>query len=190
MLIKEIFVEIHVLHRQGHGIKAIARQLSISKNTVRKYLKQPIELPAYTSRTARPTKLEPFKPYILERIEAAKPKWIPAVVLLREIREQGYQGYQGEITILRNFVFPYKQVMVEPVVRFETEPGEQMQVDFTVTYKEDDSRIRRGDGPENMATFRWFAMNLARLSPVKDSMRGKLKQVAWSDDFREKLLFG
>jgi len=32
-------VEIHVLHRQGHGIKAIARQLSISKNTVRKYLK-------------------------------------------------------------------------------------------------------------------------------------------------------
>jgi len=59
-----------------------------------------------------------------------------------------------------------------------------------VTYKEDDSRIRRGDGPENMATFRRFAMNLARLSPVKDSMRGKLKQASWSDDFRERLLFG
>lgn len=41
-----------------------------------------------------------------------------------------------------------------------------------------------------MATFRRFAMNMARLSPVKDSMRGKLKQAAWSDDFRETLLFG
>ncbi len=125
-------MEIHVLHRQGHGIKAIARQLGISKNTVCKYLKQPIELPAYTSSPARSTKLESFKPYILVRIEAAKPKWIPAVVLLREIREQ---GYQGGITILRNFVFPYKQVMVEPIVRFETEPGEQMQVDFTTIRK-------------------------------------------------------
>jgi predicted transposase YbfD/YdcC len=59
-----------------------------------------------------------------------------------------------------------------------------------VTYKKDDSPIQRGDGPENMATFRRFAMNMARLSPVKVSMRGKLKHSAWSDDFREKLLFG
>lgn len=129
-------MEIHVLHRQGHGIKTIARQLGISKNTVRKYLKEPIELPAYASRPARPTKLEPFKPYILERIAAAKPKWIPAVVLLREIREQ---GYQGGITMLRSFIFPYKQITTEPVVRFETLPGEQMQVDFTT--------IRKGKQP-------------------------------------------
>ena len=59
-----------------------------------------------------------------------------------------------------------------------------------MTFKEDDSRIRRGDAPENMATFRRFAMNLARLSPIKDSMKGKLKQAAWSDDVREKLVFG
>lgn len=59
-----------------------------------------------------------------------------------------------------------------------------------VTYKEDDSRIRRGDAPENMATFRRFAMNLARLSPVKDSMRGKLKQAGWCDEFRSQLIFG
>jgi|TARA_B000000441_G_C21577058_1_gene252050 hypothetical protein len=58
-----------------------------------------------------------------------------------------------------------------------------------MTYREDDSRIRRGDAPENMATFRRFAMNLARLSPIKDSMKGKLKQAAWSDEVREKLLF-
>ena len=59
-----------------------------------------------------------------------------------------------------------------------------------MTFKEDDSRIRRGDAPENMATFRRFALNLAKLSPIKDSMKGKLKQAAWSDDVREKLIFG
>lgn len=59
-----------------------------------------------------------------------------------------------------------------------------------MTFKEDDSRIRRGDAPENMATFMRFAMNLARLSPIKDSIKGKLKQAAWSDDAREKILFG
>ena len=59
-----------------------------------------------------------------------------------------------------------------------------------MTFKEDESRIRRGDAPENMATFRRFAMNLARLSAIKDSIKGKLKQAAWSDDVREKLIFG
>lgn len=44
-----------------------------------------------------------------------------------------------------------------------------------MTFREDESRTRRGDAPENMATFRRFAMNLARLSPIKDSVKGKLK---------------
>jgi len=135
MLTKEIFVDIHVLHKQGHGIKAIARQLGISKNTVRKYLKQPMALPAYTPRADRPTKLW-YKPYILERIEAAKPHWIPATVLLREIKER---GYEGGLTRLRSFIFPFKQDNSDPVVRFETEPGVQMQVDFTT--------IRKGKHP-------------------------------------------
>lgn len=59
-----------------------------------------------------------------------------------------------------------------------------------VTFKEDDSRIRRGDAPENMATFRRFAMNMAKLSPIKDIVKGKLKSAAWNDKTREKLIFG
>ena len=59
-----------------------------------------------------------------------------------------------------------------------------------VVFKEDDSRIRTGDSPEDMALFRRFALNIAKQSPVKDSMKGKLKRVAWDDDMRVKLLFG
>ncbi len=59
-----------------------------------------------------------------------------------------------------------------------------------VVFKEDDSRIRTGDSPEDMALFRRFALNIAKLSPVKDSMKGKLKRAAWDDDMRAELLFG
>ncbi|EMX9647885.1 transposase [Salmonella enterica] len=53
-----------------------------------------------------------------------------------------------------------------------------------VTFSEDDNCIRAGDGAENVAVIRRFALNLARLHPQKDSMRSKLKQAGWSDKFR------
>ncbi|EDM3692492.1 hypothetical protein CSM81_23575 [Salmonella enterica subsp. enterica serovar Infantis] len=59
-----------------------------------------------------------------------------------------------------------------------------------VTFNEDDSRIRAEDGAENVAVIRRFAMNLARLHPLKDSMRSKLKQAGWSDKFRSEIIFG
>lgn len=59
-----------------------------------------------------------------------------------------------------------------------------------VTYREDDSRIRRENASENMALIRRFALNLARLNPQKNSMRGKLKKAMWSDEFRAELLLG
>ncbi|MDP1057315.1 DDE-type integrase/transposase/recombinase, partial [Klebsiella pneumoniae] len=49
-------------------------------------------------------------------------------VIAREIMEL---GYRGGLTILREFI--RKQTLpaqAEPVVRFETEPGRQMQVDW------------------------------------------------------------
>lgn len=126
-------MEIHVLHRQGHGIRAIARILGVSRNTVRNYLRQPAKNPAYPKRQGKPSILDPFKPYVLERIKAAKPHWIPATVLLREIQEQ---GYQGGLSTIKVFIREFKAVHNDPLVRFETAPGVQLQVDFTT--------IRRG----------------------------------------------
>ena len=59
-----------------------------------------------------------------------------------------------------------------------------------VAFKEDDSRIRSGDGAENVGIIRRFCLNLARLHPQKNSMRGKLKQAGWSDARRAEILFG
>ena len=121
-------MEIHVLHRQGQSIRSIARQLNLSRNTVRAHLKQALSLTKYSKRPDTDSILEPFKPYLLARIEAAKPHWIPATVLLREIQ---LMGYQGSISTIKNHIREYKSNPVDPVVRFETEPGEQLQVDFT-----------------------------------------------------------
>src|SRR6478735_1824615 len=105
MLTQEQAVEIKVMARRGMGIREIARELGCSRNTVKRY----------GPREPRPTKLDPFKNHVLERIEAARPHWIPAVVLLREIRER---GYSGGLTQLKMFINPLKAPTEEPVVRF------------------------------------------------------------------------
>lgn len=125
-------MEIRVLKRQGMGIREIARELGCSRKTVRRYLRNDTAA-RYGPRQPRATKLDSYREYLLERIAAARPRWIPAVVLLREIRER---GYGGGLTQLKTFINPHKQAPVDPVVRFETAPGEQMQADFTV--------VRRG----------------------------------------------
>ncbi len=94
----ETIVEIRVLARQGKSIKAIQRELGVSRNTVRKYLRSDTE-PAYGPRLPRPTKLDPYKDYLLGRIEAARPDWIPATVLIREIRELCYPGGISQLKV-------------------------------------------------------------------------------------------
>lgn len=57
-----------------------------------------------------------------------------------------------------------------------------------MTFREDESRIRRGDAPEIMASVRRLAMNLIRRCPIKNSVKAILKQAAWSDNVREKVI--
>ena len=166
-------MEIRVLARQGHKIKAIARELGLSRNTVRKYLRGETVLPKYAPRAARPCKLDPFKPYLLSRVEAARPHWIPATVLMREI---GEQGYAGGISQLKAFLAPLKQRAPEPLVRFETAPGQQMQVDFTT--------IRRGRDPLKafVATLGYSRATFVLFTDKEDSE-------AWLTGLREAFVY-
>jgi transposase len=131
MLSQEEAVEVRVLARQGKSVREIARELGIARNTVRRYLRGAEA--AYAPRKSRPTKLDPYVDYVRERLAAARPDVIPATVLLRELAER---GYTGGISQLKAFMAPLRQAPADPVVRFETPPGQQMQADFTT--------IRRG----------------------------------------------
>ncbi len=51
MLNQVQFVEIHVLNRQGKSIREIARNLGVSRNTVRKHFRRALhEQPSYKPR--------------------------------------------------------------------------------------------------------------------------------------------
>jgi len=152
-------VEIKVLARRGTAVREIARQTGLSRNTVRRYLREELA-GRYKQREPRPTKLDPFKDYLLERVAAARPHWIPATVLLRELQEA---GYEGGISQLKAFLAPHKRPEAEPVVRFETPPGKQMQADFTV--------IRRGRAPllALVATLGYSRASFVRFTAGEDA---------------------
>lgn len=125
--IKEVFVEMHVYQRQGMSLRKIAAEVGCAVNTVRRHLAAG-SAPKYERKAARPAKLEPYKAYLRQRQAAAQPDWIPATVLQREIAEQ---GYTGGLTKLRAFLRALRRVQpAEPVVRFETMMGQQLQVDW------------------------------------------------------------
>ncbi len=116
--------QIYEMHGKGHSIRAIARTLEVSRNTVRRYVRAP-EVPKPKPRCPRGSKLDPYKDYILQRLNEGVDN---CVVLLREIRQR---GYTGGYSILKDLVKPYrKRRQPQVTVRYETEPGEQAQVDF------------------------------------------------------------
>ena len=146
MLGGEVALEIRVLHRHGKGIREIARATGSSRNTVRRYLRDE-SADRYKARPRRATKLDPFRDYVVERLRSAAPERIPASVLLRELRER---GYSGGYTMLKAVVASLRpKETAAPIIRFETGPGEQMQVDWAV--------IRRGSNRLSVfvATLGW-----------------------------------
>jgi transposase len=129
MLTKDSQVEIEVLHRQGKGIRAIARETGIARNTIRAILRG-LSDNRYGPRQQPASKLDAYKSYLRERVERAGKINLSATVLMREIRAD---GYAGGITQLKEFLRSIRsRSPIEPVVRFETAPGLQLQIDFVV----------------------------------------------------------
>lgn len=76
------------LHRQGLGARTIARQVGISRNTVRSYLAAEA-FPEQGLRTKRRRLLDPYLPYLRERWHAGCQN---AAQLQHEIAARGYRG--------------------------------------------------------------------------------------------------
>ncbi len=121
----ELFVILD-LHRQGMTISAIARKLDLDRKTVRKYIARGLEPPVYGPRAPRPTRVEPYLPFLSDRIRT-----FPALSgsrLLREIRQLGYAGGYTAVKDALRELRPPRETHFEH--RFETGPGAQAQVDF------------------------------------------------------------
>lgn len=136
MLKMENQVEIEVLHRQGKGIREIVRETGLARNTVRRVLRGEAD-ESYGPRAPSASILDPFKEYLRDRLTRAGSVHLPATVLHREIVQR---GFGGSVTLVKRYLRTIRpQPSIEPIVRFETPPGRQLQIDFV--------DFRRGSSP-------------------------------------------
>lgn len=126
MLELDQFMNIHLLRKEGHSIRKIARLSGHSRNTVRKVLKQRAPRPA--QKRSYHSQLDEFKAYLGQRYQEHQ---LSAVRLTEEIRAM---GFKGSVVIVRRFLHQLRQsnqISKKLTVRFESPPGKQAQCDWT-----------------------------------------------------------
>lgn len=128
------------LKKQGLSISQIARQVGACRNTVKKYLQLPDGVRPVQVRTPKGSQADPFIGLAYEMIEAGKRSGdiIPASSVYEEIKRQ---GYTGSLRTLQRCIAAWElradtEKKAEPLIRFETEAGIQMQVDWVEFPKE------------------------------------------------------
>jgi transposase len=116
-------------------------RVHIDRKTVRRAIARGLEPPVYGPRKPRPRLIDPFVPYLRERVTA-----YPGLTgrrLWRELHERGYAGGYTAVTDVLRELRPTPLPAFE--VRFETPPGDQAQVDFAhfqVVFTDDPSVTR------------------------------------------------
>src|SRR5574339_160009 len=123
MLSKEDFAVIQVLQQRGVYQKDIAEQLQMHPRTVRRALQR--QGAPERERVKRGSKLDAHKAKIDQLLSEGV--W-NARVILREIQTD---GYEGGYSILLEYIQPKRVLRPgRATVRFETEPGKQLQSDW------------------------------------------------------------
>lgn len=123
MLSKEDYAVIKALKQRGVYLKDIAAELGLHPKTVSRALKRGGA--AKRAAHQRESKLDRYKGTV-DRL-LSEGVW-NAVVIYRAIQAEGYEGQQ---TILRAYISPKRALRQgRATVRFETEPGRQMQSDW------------------------------------------------------------
>ena len=125
MISRRTILEIHQLREQGFAVRSIARQLQIHRETVAKHLTG--SCLSKERRTKRGSKLDPYKDIIDKLVEQCPD--VKAPVVLQRIQDK---GFDGEITIVRDMLrrLRGRRQNRQAFIRFETEPGEQIQIDW------------------------------------------------------------
>lgn len=108
---------VHQLLPQGAGFRQIARHLGWSHRTVSKYAHAATWHELLVGQKARPSLVDPFKPYLMRRIGEG---CLKASTLYREITAQGFTGSDP---IVRKFVEQYRS---KPDLTCRAEGGDRM----------------------------------------------------------------
>lgn len=130
MIDKEYIRKKHFL--EGWSIHELSRQLKISRQTVRKMLKEG-EIPKYNRQLPKPCPvMDPFREVIesilkVDETAPIKQRHTAARIFTRLHDEFNFTG--GESTV-RRYIRKLKNTKNECFIVLEANPGEQMQIDF------------------------------------------------------------
>lgn len=156
MLSAHVVFVIRSLYREDRlPIKEIARRLHISRNTIRKWIRNP-ELPVAVKRRPK----SPGRMFLEANRDVIKSEFLSCEMLCLPLRRRLLEKYQIEVPLrtLERFCKPFRDTVKLPdkaFGRFESLPGDQMQVDF---------------GTKRLATKKWTYMySLPSLGTVAES---------------------
>jgi transposase len=136
--------EIVTRHQSGESGRGIAATLGVSRSSVRRVLtrvqaqRQGQATPATPTPRQRGSIVDSFEP-ILRELLARYPN-LTAERALQELQDRGFKG--GYTIVRQRLKLLRPRPMPRPVVRFETQPGEQAQMDYGI-YDLDFSREGR-----------------------------------------------
>ncbi|WP_054700809.1 IS21 family transposase [Desulfosarcina cetonica] len=124
MIDKRTIFEIHRLKHLGWSDRKIARHLNIDRGSVKKYVANPV---AVQKRPRRGSKLDPYQDQINRLVD--QDPTVSAPVVLQHLKAS---GFDGKITIVRDYLMELrgKRKQRTAYCRFESPPGEQMQIDW------------------------------------------------------------
>jgi transposase len=106
---------------EGWRIETVARRYGVHHSVVRRALRDDAG-----ERAAPASTLDPFKPYIVERLVE-----LPQLTSIRLIEELRSRGYTLGVAQLRRYVAQIRPARLRKAyLRVETDPGEQAQVDW------------------------------------------------------------
>ena len=126
-----LWAEIRRLHEIERLSQAdIARQLRCCHKTVSKALK--MDAPSSQTATSRTSKLDPFKPQIDQLIDRYPN--LTAVRVLEEITK-GNDGYQGGVTLVRDYLRTIRPARGRVYQEVLYDPGEAVQVDWGTCHR-------------------------------------------------------
>jgi transposase len=163
--------QIEVLVQAGFSLRAAARKAGISRNTVKRILRNDPPLEADRRPVGRPPIAVPFEGSVRAVLTE---QWdLPTVEVLRRLRHAGYTGGKNPVYQL---VRRLRRTLTAPLIRFEGLPGEFVQCDFGHV------RIGYDDGTTEILHFfaarlkwsRWVYVELVENEQVESLVRALL----------------
>jgi transposase/ribosomal protein L20 len=125
MIDKSTLLEIIRLTILGWSDRKIARHLRIDRGTVKKYRQNPDQ--RFKKPPPRNSKLDPYLDLIDQWLD--QDPEVKATVVLQRLHQK---GFAGQITIVRDLLRKLRgpQKKRQAYIRFESDPGQQMQIDW------------------------------------------------------------